>query len=89
MALQNTRIRPHTRDGGERWNGNQHHLKFHKPRTLFPASPPIDETELSPRRGSWGTFGGQGGMKRQQRQQVTNNFILGIPSTGGQLGNMF
>ncbi|KAK7729337.1 hypothetical protein SLS63_006210 [Diaporthe eres] len=89
IALHNTRTRPHTRDGGEKWTGSQRHLTFLKPRSLYPAPPPIDETELSPRRGSWGTFGGQGGMKQQQRQQVTNNFILGIPSTGGQLGNMF
>lgn len=89
IALQNTQTRPHTRDGGEKWPSGQRHPTFHKPRVPHPASPRVvEDAELSPRR-SWGTFGSDGGLKQQKRQQATTNFILGIPSTGGQLGNMF
>ncbi|KAG8158300.1 hypothetical protein KVR01_012061 [Diaporthe batatas] len=89
IAFQNTHARPHTRDGGERWTGSQRQPTFHKPRIPHPASPRAEEADPSPRRGSWATFGGEETMKHQRRQQATNNFILGIPSTGGDLGNMF
>ncbi|POS70912.1 hypothetical protein DHEL01_v210697 [Diaporthe helianthi] len=90
IAPQEISARPHTRDGGEKSTGSQRHLALHMPPVLNLASPPVEEAELSPRRGSWGTFGGEGGMmKQQQRQQATNKFILGIPSTGSQFGSMF
>ncbi|KAJ0116627.1 hypothetical protein J7T55_009777 [Diaporthe amygdali] len=85
-ANDNSHARPHTRGGGEVWSGSRPHITFHKPRPPYPPSPPAEEMEISPRRGSWGTFGGQGAKKHQQ---ITNNFILGIPNTGSQLGNMF
>ncbi|KAI3400354.1 hypothetical protein diail_3371 [Diaporthe ilicicola] len=79
--------RPHTTGGGEKCTANQPRPTFPQPQHPYPPSPPADEPELiSPRRGSWGTFGAQGAKKHQK---ITNNFILGIPSTGDQSGNMF